>query len=545
MNTADVKRQVILGTASSYVLVALRMVLGLITFRLLYQGLSREEFGFWSVLWSVFGYGILMDFGFGLAAQRSVALLSVKKDWQALSHVLSTIFYFYFISAAVIVIVGYLSSGFLINIFQVSDANRPMFERALVIFLAGMGFAFPMGIFPEVLRGQQRLLTANYISMVSMITNAILIALAIWLKWGFITILVLALSCILLPDIVSMILALRHMPDVRLRPSFFSRRQIYETSRFSLFAYLNTLSNVLVNKTDQLVVGTLLSVKDVAPYQAAGKVGEMFHLMTRQLAEVVSPAAAHFHATGDKTALRDMLVQGMRWSVGLATPLYLVTAFHIEGLLRLLTGEPEPARITVLTGHVLLVWYWSIVTTHLMFKKMFIMAGQERRMMRHGVLEATANVVLSVLLTLWLRNILGVALGSLIPTVLFGWLLLWPWAAKEADLSPWRLFNHIVLSAFKGCLPMLAACIAFRFQPWWDSGSTTLLMLLEGGFVTAIGMAGIWRLTLSHDERVQLHQRLARKFGKHPPPDNPPPPTPPTPPMSPTNSPNPDPSSTP
>ena len=92
MTHDQVKKRVIKNAFSGYVRLAVRMGLGLITFRLLYQGLSTdpEQFGFWSLLWAVFGYGILLDFGLAYAAQKRVAQLSVTQDWPQVSQVLST-----------------------------------------------------------------------------------------------------------------------------------------------------------------------------------------------------------------------------------------------------------------------------------------------------------------------------------------------------------------------------------------------------------------------------------------------------------------------
>ena len=77
MTSDQLRRKIWLNSISNYLRTGLRMVLGLLMFRVLYpkpggHGLTKEEFGFWSLLWSVFGYGILMDFGFGLAAQRKL-----------------------------------------------------------------------------------------------------------------------------------------------------------------------------------------------------------------------------------------------------------------------------------------------------------------------------------------------------------------------------------------------------------------------------------------------------------------------------------------
>jgi O-antigen/teichoic acid export membrane protein len=85
MNSREVRSNVWKSTLSGYVRIVVRMGLGLVSFRLLFQGLDQEEFGFWSLLWAIFGYGILLDFGFGYAAQKRVAELSVKKDWDGLA----------------------------------------------------------------------------------------------------------------------------------------------------------------------------------------------------------------------------------------------------------------------------------------------------------------------------------------------------------------------------------------------------------------------------------------------------------------------------
>src|SRR6478752_777848 len=95
MTTQEVTRNLWRNSISNYVSMAIRMATGLLMFRMLYQGLTREEFGFWSLLWSVFGYGILLDFGFGFTVEKRVAELSVHQEWDRLSRILSTIFYLY------------------------------------------------------------------------------------------------------------------------------------------------------------------------------------------------------------------------------------------------------------------------------------------------------------------------------------------------------------------------------------------------------------------------------------------------------------------
>lgn len=508
MTLDQLRDNVIRGALSGYLRLTLRLVLGLITFRLLFQYLAVEEFGFWSLLWAIFGYGILLDFGFGAAAQKRVAELSVRADWPGLGRVLSSILAFYCLAAAVVSILGILGSGQLVDLLRVSPNHRDSFRLTLQVFFVGLAFAFPLGLFPDVLQGQQRLATANNIMMISMVANFAAVLACVYWNLGLTPLVVLALLAVLVPYLLAATLAMRQLPHVRLRPGLVSLAVLRDTVRFGVYAYLNTASTVLRQKADQPILGGLLGVASVTLYQPGSRVGEMFGLVTRQIADVLSPTAAHLHARGDTDALHRMLLDGLRVSVLVATPLYLFTAAYMEALLRLLTGLASPTPEMVWVGQTVLAWYYSLTLTHWVFKRMYMMAGQERRMMWQGVIEALLNLVLAVVLTATSRSILGVAVGALIPTLGLGWTVLWGWAAREVGLSRLALFSRVVLPAWKACLPMLAALLFLKLQPWWISARTLPLLLLETALTALLGALGLWFLGLAPDDRSRVLRRL-------------------------------------
>ena len=332
------------------------------------------------------------------------------------------------------------------------------------------------------------------------------------------TLVVVAWLCTGLPSLLAAKLALDHMPGVVLRPRLFSLHTMIETGKFSLFAYANTLSNVLRNKTDQPVISSILGVAQVTAYQGGSKVAEMFGYLTKQIADVLTPTAAHLHAKGDLGALRDLMLGGMRYSVMAANPLDVVTAAYMEGVLRVLTGVAHPTAPMIWSGQLLLFWYYSLVLTHRVFKTMFMMAGQERRLMWQSVVETLLNLVSSIGLTFWLRRqfgvewgILGVAVGSVVPTVLLGWFLLWGWTAHEARLTRWALFRRVILPNWLGCIPMIIAALFLRLQPLWPSGQTNLLMLAASAFDGVVGEAGLWCLGLEPSDRERVWRRFRQR----------------------------------
>jgi len=425
-------------SASSYLRTLLRVALGLGTFRLLYRALPAEDFGFWALLWSVFGYGVLVDFGLGFATQKRVAELSARKEWDELSRVLSTVLVTFTCLGAAVLLGALLGKDALLGALHVSPENTDRYRSTALVFFGGMALGFPLGIFPEILRGQQRVGTVNLIVCGGLVLNFVAIFTAVKLGWSLGTLISLSLATTLLPDLLCGMVALRSMPAVRLHPRLFTMASARQTMGFSLVAYLITATNLVLGKTDQLVLGACLSVASVAVYVAGSKVAEIFSLFTRQLHEALSPAAARLNATGDHASLRTLLIEGTRLSLLIALPLYALFAMRLPVFMRLLTGAAV-SHEAWLTGQVLLVWFLTTVATHATTKRIFVMTGHERRLLSLGVIEAVVNLALSITLVKVWPHPASVAVGSFVPTVLVGWFALWPWAAREAGMSAWAL----------------------------------------------------------------------------------------------------------
>ncbi|MGV3775060.1 MAG: lipopolysaccharide biosynthesis protein [Verrucomicrobiales bacterium] len=514
MTNEDVKRSIYRNSISNYVFLVLRLGLGLVLFRLIFQSLSKEEFGFWALMWSVFGYGILLDFGFGFTAQKRVAELSVHQKWEELSKVLSTIFFVYLGIAVVLMLVGTLGAPLIIQIFKVTEANRQYFMEIITIFFVGMGFAFPMGIFPEMLRGQQRISLANYTLLGGYLASFVMTVLCLKYGWGLKALFVISLSGSILSELACGLFALGKMPQVKIRPKFFSRDMIRSTMRFSVYAYIATLSTIILTRTDHLVLSSVLAVSAVAIYQAGAKVGEMFTSFALQIPETLSPAAAHLHAKGDKEFLRTLLINGTRFSVMIATPLYLICAFYMSEILRLLTGEAKVHFETFWVGQVLLFWGYTTILTQSTSKRIFMMTGHEKRLMWLGVGEALLNLGLSIALVLHYRNVLCVAIGSLVATFIFGWFYIWPWAAREANLSPWRLARAVLLPTWVSCLPLLGIILLERYFDL--PGYTNSFTVLVFESILAFAVAGIclWHFALKADERAKFTSFFSKFLNK-------------------------------
>ena len=101
--------------------------------------------------------------------------------------------------------------------------------------------------------------------------------------------------------------------------------------------------------------------------------------------ERIAPAAAHLAATRDKGALQRLLVDSLRFNVMIGTPLFILCASFMEGLLQLLTKGQAFSGETFWVGQVLLLWSYSMIITHTISMKVFMMSGHEKRLTQLSV----------------------------------------------------------------------------------------------------------------------------------------------------------------
>lgn len=533
MTTEELKKKIWSNSISNYIRLGVRIGLNLVLFRLMFYRLSLEEFGFWALIWSFLGYGQLMDFGFGFAAQKKVAECSATKNFDELSKVLSSIFYFYTIGAALIIAMGLTCSPWFVSMMTFSEtADRAEYARILTIFICYVGLTFPFGLSIEILYGQQRIALANNLQSLGDIVKFVLVLLALHYNWGLRAIVLIAVGCSFVPTMMGGWMGLQTLPGVRIWPKYCSWALAKETMSFSLFAYVGTVTGMIMGQTDRLVLGVLLSVSSVAIYQVGCKVSDLFGQFTAQLPETLSPAAAYLHATEEKRALQQLMTEGTRAQATIATPMYLICAFWMEGCLNLLTkgkmvGDSPGTLEAYWVGQVLLLWIYTTIITHSVTKKVFMMTGYHKKLTVISAFEALGNLVLSVGLTLLFRStgfaypILGVALGSLIPSFIIGWFFLWPWASRSAGVSGMRLANHVLFRNWAACMPVVMWGVLCHILPMADFSHSLLMFFIEAGMAGIIALIGIWYGSLTDGDRAKFRAqyqswRSKVKFSKKP-----------------------------
>src|SRR6185503_3381629 len=175
----------------------------------------------------------------------------------------------------------------------------------------------------------------------------------------------------------------------------------------------------------------------VTPYALARRLGEVTSLAATQCAKAVMPLASELEATDNIENLRRLYIVASRMALAIATPVAVVLCVSGGAILSLWVGPTyadEGALVAVLAAASLLnTSQWPAgeilqgITRHRILAWTSICAG-------------LANITLSILLLPSL-GLMGVALGTLIPTVASSLFVVMPFANRTLRVS-WRTALH-------------------------------------------------------------------------------------------------------
>lgn len=484
------RKRMIVNTISNYGKMLIGIFITIFLTRILFLGLSREEYGFWALLWSIFGYSLLLDFGFGTAIQKHTSECSVSKDWEKYNRVVSTVFFNYVAFAALIALFAFILSFHIGRIFGIDPANEPYFRRVLIMFGVGSAICFPFGFFTEILRGLQKMHTRNIIQSTFIVLNFIGMAMMIRFKLNLNGMVFVALGSNLGALLTMMFMVHRLIPSFKIRPKYYDLSLIRSVMGFSLYAYLITFTNLIILKTDQLVISIFGSVAMVAVYQISIRLTDTYQKFSAQFLDNLGPVSATLFAAGNKSKMTEIMLQSNRL-MGIISSLLLVPLLvYVKPLLNIWLNLDHTAGMIV--AIILLISMYILLFFRSSSVYVLLMANEHKILAKIAVLEAIANLALSIILIKTLPNLLsaysipdiaivGVALGTFIPNVILAFSFNVPKACRFAGITIRDYLREVVWRT----LLITAFSLGFAIALYRLAYPSLLLMVMLYGALTA------------------------------------------------------------
>jgi len=445
-----------LNVGMNWVSMAVSMVVPFFLTPFVIRSLGLTAYGIWILAVSTVSYLGLLDMGLRSAVIRFVSKAEAQaKPDEAKAAIGAALWFRVLISSGVAAISILLAFAFP-HWFKIPHDLIRAGQITVLMCALGVAVTLTSGVFGAVLAATHRFDILSSISMIQTLARACGVILILKTGHGLVPLACWELIVITLGGLATAGTTLKIFPPARVRiarPDIALVKQIWSYS-FTTFIFMISVQ-VIVN-TDNLVVGSFISVGMVAFYSIGSSLVNYAAQAVWSMSTTFAPMASNMEAGGRTADLQRLLLRGTQASLAVALPISVALAFRGRTFINLWMG-PQYGPISETIVQVLLVSQWFSIANGTAAS--IVMAIDKHKPLANwSVVEAILNLGLSIFLVKTV-GMYGVALGTTI-AITFVHLAFWPRYVRKILGVPihtfvWDGWLKITMCA----IPYAIACI--------------------------------------------------------------------------------------
>ena len=412
-------RQFARNAVSSYANLAVGIVLSLLLTRVILRHLGAGAYGLWIVLLSIVGYLALLDTGVSTAVVQRVARLKAIGDREETADVIRTSLVFFTCTGVVAVLVAVAIAPFLSSFLHLGDVSGSVASRTLIV-LAVMTLVQFVGSVPAaVLFGAGRGDRQAQIGAASLIATQVGQVVVVLAGGGMVGLALVTLGGALF-SLVAASGLIRQATGSTVYQGRFRRDLLVDLLRFGGRNTAIAVGGIISYSLDALVIGVILPVAQVAPYNIALSTANLTRNLTTQGTNMLLPTYAHYETSEDQGRQSWLFSKAVMASLAISVPMLIALAAFGQPILKLWLGTvpPQTYKIMIALG--------LVTAIQLPGHQCFIFltgTGRNQVLIRLSLLGAAINLAGSIAATFWLGPV-GPAVGSLPVVVVIDFFIL-------------------------------------------------------------------------------------------------------------------------
>ncbi len=481
-NSGSVRaNSVVSGVAFNYLNAGFTTVTGFIYTAFIVHRLGHSGFGILVLATSFIAYSSLLDLGVGVTVMKMVAERAggvVSDEIVTIARNAVTIF----VAIGLVILMVTLGvEPFVGGLFHLAGAHLNTFREALLISALGISATFPSSLYTAI---HQAYGDYRYLSILGICIQATSVGIGmILLTEGFGVIALVTATALL--SVFAYVMKVRHcrvkfgIAVSRGKTNLFLARKMFS---ISFWIFLLNLEVTAIFNTDNIVAGAVLGTSAVAAYQVALGPASALQTAGDQFNMVSLTAAASLRSASASSELHRLLFEATRLVAAVVMPAVVVFALWGRQLLSLWVGRsfvPSYSTLVVLSLGMLVASLGGASGT------IMIAFDRVRVVALVGLAEATANIVLSVLLARRI-GIVGIAFGTTIPITLFTFVYYVPLACRLVGIKYHRLLRRLILPATVNAI-LYGSLRLLESKPPSFPNLPTLIAAAAGVFVVSLG----------------------------------------------------------
>jgi O-antigen/teichoic acid export membrane protein len=416
-----------------------------------------ELYGIWAVVGVVTGYFGLLDFGVATSLVKHVSECDARKDSEAMNRVIHTSFLFYSCFGVVIAVLGLAFTNYFLRWFNIPENYL---EQARSVFLLGVlvyAASHLLNTFRAVLNGLQRMDITNKISVTLSVVSIAGTVFFLEMGYGLFGLMVNNAIVYLAGGVMSGVIALRLLPEVKVLPLCFDPKLLVKLVKFGLQIWTAGIASLFHFQFDKLLLAHFSGLSAVAFYDVASKIVTHAREVPLFFSSAIMPAAAELSALKDRKKLEELYFRTTKYmlvsGVAIGSPVIMFAQPFID------VWVGPGFEKTVATTQILMVGYFFNTLTASGY---FILngIGKPEYGMRSSLVATLSNCILSTVLIIHV-GYFGVVLGTVISMVTAAAYFI-AMVHKEIQKPVFSFWPRLLAAPLASAL--LAGVLANRFQ---------------------------------------------------------------------------------
>jgi O-antigen/teichoic acid export membrane protein len=460
--------------------------------------LGSEEYGLWILVASATGYLSLLVLGTPMASVRFLSKSIAEKDYKKVNEIVGGFAGLYLMLGLLCLAVGASIYALLPVLFNVPAEHAESAQRALVIVVFSIAGGFIGRLPGAVFAAHQDFVVRNVILAAAIVLRLVLTLVLLDIAPSIITVAIIQLIHIMFEFLVSTYVMHRTYPEIHLSLRKFESSTLKEIFSFSIYVLILNLGIQLSYQTDALVIGAFREVSEITFYSVANSITIYYMEFIIAIAMVVMPNSTKLHTEGRMDDLRAMFLKWSKLSLALTMAGCLFLLIFGGKFLGWWIGS-EFERDSGQVLFVLVLSFFFLLPARGVSMPLLMGIGNPRQPSLVFLALAVLNIIISVILIKPL-GILGVALGTAIPNVMFAVYLVYK-SCKLLGVSTGEYLKYVYLKALIAAIPVLLFLLWIRqtFQP------ENIFELIVTGVSSVVVLGLLWFvLVLRNDPYIEL-----------------------------------------
>ncbi len=504
MSTAKISKNAIANLMGMLINMAIAFILS----PFLVHTLGDTRYGVWTIAMAFTGYMSLFDFGISSAVNRYVAKYNSRGEQEKINGILSTALALFVLMAFIVILVSPLMAKLVTSMVNIDESLVEVVYLLIIVVSFDIGVFIIRGLFRGTFAGYQRYEVINATLVISALYKALMFYAFLSEGYGLIAMGLISISANFITVLVFYAWLKKQYPEVLFRFRLIKKKQASKIIGYSKFTFIAMFANQIIYYSDAFVIGYFLTAAAVTHYSIPWTLAEYAKKISMAISQTYAPAISDKEASGDLDEIKSLFVSGTKYMI-IISNLLSVGVIILGGAFIAVWMGPEYKELSEAVLVILFINQFFQGPQQISYSVLQGLSKQKYYSYM-SIVVSVFNLVLSISL-IQEYGIIGVAVGAVIPQVLFNGLYV-PWLTLNTlKMSKWFYFKNTYLISIVPTFVLFGALFVLRNLYYPEGYLELFLLALIGSFVYLMAVYYFMLNTAERSASIKFFRKITSR----------------------------------